>query len=190
MSLSKQQEHEIYPILDKVLELPPNKGVLRECSTSRADYLSRMIKGIIYDTAVESIEMYDNTHPLYGLGSYGKLWAEPHERGLLITRLQTPLLTLPWQLIQVAAFHQTIQLIEPVIGRCRQRLARFQRKYPTIMNKVWISADTDPPEAYYGELSAEQTLVVDIDVNPSQQLLPTHIDYQKIRMRSIRNKGD
>lgn len=188
--LSKQQELEIYPLLDKVLELPPGKAILRECSTSRADYLSRMIKGIIYNTAIESIEMYDDKHPLYGLGSYGKIWAEPHERGLLVSRLTAPLLTLPWQLIQVAAFHQKTQLVEPKIGRCRQRLARFQRKYPEIMNNVWISADSDPPEAYYGELPTEQTLVVDIDVDPSQRLMPSADDFQKLHMRKIGQKED
>lgn len=189
MQLSKQQELEIYPLLDKVLELPSGKGILRECSISRADYLTRMIKGFIYDNAIESIEMYDEKHPLYGLGSYGKLWAEPHERGLLVSRLRQPPLTLAWQLIQVAATKQKAQLIELKIGRCRQRLARFQRKHPQIMNKVWISADTDPPEAYYGELSEEQTLVVDIDVD-YDRLMPTADDFQKARMRNLRDNED
>jgi hypothetical protein len=181
MILSPQQEAEIYPILDVALELPPNKGVLHKCTVKRADYLTRMIQGLRYDSAIESIVMYEPGHALYGLGTYSCLWVEPHEQGLLATSLSSPLINLMWQLIQCAAHHQPIELLNTTYNRARQRLARAQRKYPDIMNAVYIT-EGDPPTAMYGVVTAEEILVVDIDVRPESRLrTPTDLDIAKAR---------
>lgn len=169
MPLTPQQEAEIYPILDKALELPPNKGVLHKCTVKRADYLTRMIQGIRYDSAIESIVMYKQGHALYGLGSYSCLWVEPHEQGLLATSLSAPLINLMWQLIQCAAHHLPVELSNTTYNRARQRLARAQKKYPDIMNAVYIT-EGDPPTAMFGVVTPEEILVVDIDMKPEGRL--------------------
>lgn len=169
MSLTPQQEAEIYPILDKALDLPAGKGVLHRCTVKRADYLTRMIQGIRYDSAIESIEMYKPGEPLYGLGSYSCLWVEPHDQGLLATNLVSPPVNLMWRLIQCAATQETIDLPDVSYNRARQRLARAQRKYPAIMNSVFIT-DGYPITASYGGTTAEEALIVDIDYKPAGRL--------------------
>ena len=72
MSLTPQQEKEIFPLLDRILEKPPGSGIIKKCTIKRADYLCRMIQGVRYDNAVESIMCYEPNHPLYGLGSYSQ----------------------------------------------------------------------------------------------------------------------
>jgi len=181
MPLTPQQEAEIYPILDKALELPPNKGVLHKCTVKRADYLTRMIQGIRYDSAIESIVTYKPGDALYGLGLYSCLWVEPHEQGLLATSLTEPLINLMWQLIQCAAHHMPVQLLNTTYNRSRQRLARAQKKYPDIMNAVYIT-EGDPPIAMYGIVTAEEILVVDIDKKPEVRLNgPSDKDLAKAR---------
>ena len=182
MTLTRQQETEIYPILDKALDLPPGKGVLHQCTVKRADYLTRMIQGIRYDSAIESIVMYKPGDPLYGLGSYSCLWVEPHERGLLATNLSEPPVNLMWRMIQCAAYKQPVQLLNTTYNRARQRLARAQRKYPDIMNAVYIT-EGDPPVAMYGVVTPEEILVVDIDKRPEGRLnAPTDRDTAKAGM--------
>ena len=181
MPLTPQQEAEIYPVLDKALELPPNKGVLHKCTVKRADYLTRMIQGMRYDSAIESIVMYEPGHALYGLGSYSCLWVEPHERGLLATNLESPPVNLMWQMIQCAAHHMPVQLPNTTYNRVRQRLARAQKKYPDIMNAVYIT-EGDPPTACFGIVTPEEVLVVDIDMKPDSGLrAPTDLDTAKAR---------
>ena len=169
MSLTLQQEQEIYPILDKALDLPPGKGVLHRCTAKRASYLTRMIRGLRYDTAVESIEIYQPGEPLYGLGMYACLWAEPHEQGLLATNLPSPHINLMWKLITCAATQSRVELPGVVFNIARQRLARIQRKYPETMNRVYIE-NTLPPVAMHATAVAEELLVVDIDIRPEGKL--------------------
>lgn len=169
MPLTPQQEAEIYPIIDKALDQPPGKGALYKCKASRAEYLTRMIRGLRYDSAIESIEMYKPDEPLYGLGSYANLWVEPHDRGLLATVLPEPFSNLMWQLIQCAAWKKSITLIDCTFNYARQRLVRVQKKYPEIMNHVYITDHEPWPTADYGEPSPEEILVVDIDVNPNRK---------------------
>ena len=179
MPLTPQQEAEIYPILDKALDLPPGKGVLHRCTVKRADYLTRMIQGVRYDSAIESIEAYLPTEALYGLGNYSCLWVEPHDQGLLATNLDSPPLNLMWRLIQCAAHQNPVQLPDVTYNRARQRLARAQKKYPEIMNSVFI-LDGLIPTASYGVTTSEEALVVDIDLNPENRLRsPTDEDVAK-----------
>ncbi len=181
MPLTPQQEAEIYPILDKALELPPGKGVLHRCTTQRAEYLKRMILGVRYDSAIESIEMYEPDHILYGLGSYACLWVEPHDQGLLATNLSTPSVSLMWRLIQCAAFQLPVSLEDNNYNRSRQRLARAQRKYPAIMNAVYIT-EGNPCVAMFGSVTPEEILVVDIDRKPEGRLnAPKDKDVAKAR---------
>lgn len=181
MPLTPQQEAEIYPILDKALDLPPGKGVLHRCTARRADYLTRMIQGVRYDSAIESIEMYEPDHTLYGLGSYSCLWVEPHDQGLLATNLSIPPVNLMWQLIQCAAFQEPVELLNISYNRARQRLARAQKKYPDIMNAVYIT-EGKPSIAMYGTVTPEEILVVDIDRKPEGQLkAPKDRDVAKAR---------
>ncbi|MCP3669396.1 MAG: hypothetical protein GY814_02950 [Gammaproteobacteria bacterium] len=182
MPLTPQQEGEIYPILDKALELPLNKGVLHKCTVKRADYLTRMIQGMRYDSAIESIMTYKSDHALYGLGLYSCLWVEPHEQGLLATNLAEPPENLMWQMIQCAAWQQPVTLAPDITyNRARQRLARAQKKYPDIMNAVYIT-EGDPPTAMYGVVTPEEILVVDIDKKPETRLnAPSDRDVAKAK---------
>jgi len=183
MPLTNQQELEIYPILDKALEQEPNKGILYKCTAKRADYLTRMIQGLRYDSAIESIEMYRPDEPLYGLGSYSNIWVEPHEQGLLATKLPSPYLNLMWRLIQCAAHHQPVMLPDVSFNHARQRLARAQKKYPATMNRVYITEGDPDPVAKYGESVAEELLIVDIDVNPDKRVrAPSDEDIAKAGM--------
>lgn len=166
MALTPQQEHEIYPILDMTLELEPGKGLLRKCPVKRANYLARMIKGVRYSSAVESIEMYEPGDALYGKGSYAHVWVEPHEQGLLCTLISDPPRTTTWRLIECAATHQSIELSSQAsYAVARQRLSRLQKRYPSIMNPVWIENE-DGLRAKYADIDIEQLIVVDIDVAP------------------------
>lgn len=179
-SLTRQQEAEIFPILDKALALPQGKAIIYPCSRSRANYLERMISGFRYDNAIESIEMYSPEEPLYGQGNYALLWAEEHPKGLVLAHLDAPRDTLAWRLIQVAAFHRPLKL-NNAYGTCRTRLARFRKRHPVIMAPVWIEAGP-PIIARYGEASPEELVVVDIDVDPSLKLRsPTQEDRAKLR---------
>jgi hypothetical protein len=180
MILSPQQEAEVYPILDSALAKPPGKAVLYNCTTPRAGYLSRLITGLRYDSAIESIETYTPGEALYGLGLYSTLWAEPHEEGLLVANFAEPPDSLAWRLIQARAHHTSIELIHTV-QVARTRLIRMQKKQP-IMRAVWI--ETGPPvRACYGETTTEELVIVDIDYDPTKILhAPTPEDYAKARM--------
>ena len=178
MPLSLQQEAEILPILDTTLALPPGKATLYRCTVARADYLTRVITGLRYESAIESIEMYQPDEPLYGMGLYSTILAEPHERGLLIANLPEPPDGLVWRLIQCVAFGD-IEL-DHTVAVARTRLFKLQKKYP-IFNKVWI--ETGPPvQARIGEITTEELVVVDIDVDPSRPVpIPTPEQRAKAR---------
>ena len=191
MPLTPQQEQEIYPILDKVSDLPLGKGVLHRCTPQRAGYLSRMIRGLRYDTAIESLQMYKPGEPLYGLGLYAYIWAEPHEQGLLATKLDQPFNNVMWQLITCAATRDRVILPEGSYIQARQYLQRVQKKYPDIMNHVFIEAG-DPPIANFAAGEGEELLIVDIDIRPGTKLrAPTDTDIAKagLPMQLPRNKN-
>lgn len=178
MPLSLQQEAEILPILDATLALAPGKATLYRCTVARADYLSRMITGLRYESAIESVEIYQRDEPLYGLGLYSTIWAEPHERGLLIANLPEPPDGLVWRLIQCIAFGD-IEL-EHSYSAARTRLFKLQKKYP-VFNKVWI--ETGPPvRARIGEVTTEELVVVDIDVDPTRAV-PAPTPEQRAKAR-------
>jgi len=177
MPLTRQQEREIYPILDAALDLAPGKGILHKCTAQRAEYLTRMIQGVRYDSAIESIEMYKPTDPLYGVGSYANLWVEPHDQGLLATNLPSPPANLMWGIIQCAATKQSIPLKGANYNTARQRLARAQKKYPELLNPIYITDGVLSPIANYGKAAPEELLIVDIDRNPKGTLYsPTSRD--------------
>lgn len=170
MPLTPQQEMEIYPLLDRVTELEPGQGILYKCTARRADYLVRMIQGLRYDSAIESIEMYPPGHPLYGQGLYSTLWVEVQPQGLLATKLATPHDSLMWRLIQCAATQSSVALHDGTkYGQARVRLSRAQKKYPDIMNNVFLTND-EPITARYGEPCEEEMVVVDIDLDPGSSV--------------------
>lgn len=170
MPLTPQQEAEIYPIIDRALDQPPGKGILYKCTAKRADYLARMIQGVRYDSAIESIEMYSPDDPLYGLGSYSHLWVEPHDQGLLATNLPAPHETTMWRLIQCAASQEPVELPGVTINYARQLLIRKQKKYAGVMNHIYVVEGERWPVARYGLCDEEELLVVDIDINPEGRL--------------------
>ena len=176
--LTAQQESEIYPLLDRASELPLGKGVFHKCSITRANYLSRIIRGLRYNTAVESILIYEAGSPLHGIGIYGHLWVEPHNKGLLITNLIVPYDNSMWRLIQCAASQLPINL-DVDRNTVRQRLSRMQKKYPNIMGRVWLT-DDKPAIAHYADISTEELIIVDIDLKPNCPLQdPTHEEIAK-----------
>jgi len=176
MPLTPQQESEIYPLLDSVLELQVGKAVLHKCTPKRANYLTRIIQGLRYDSAIESLITYDSTSPLYGQGVYANIWVEPHARGLLITTLTSPAETAMWRIIQCCATREP-QELGTTLGAARQRLQRAKKKYPEIMNKLWIT--DNPPTVCCSQKDKEQ-LVVDIDINPAGGIpKPTQDDVAK-----------
>jgi hypothetical protein len=163
MPLTPQQESEIYPLLDSVLELPVGKAILHKCTLQRANYLTRIIQGLRYDLAIESLATYDDTSPFYGKGVYANIWVEPHARGLLITTLANPADTTMWRIIQCRATKEAQQL-ETTVAAARQRLSRAQKKYPKIMGMLWVIGGK-PPMVCYPQKEKEQ-IIVDIDINP------------------------
>ena len=180
-SLSRTQESEIFPLLDRTLSLPHGKALVYECSPSRANYLERMITGLKYENAIESIQMYSPGDPLYGQGNYANIWAEQHLRGLVVAHLDAPRDTLPWRLIQCAAHKQTVPL-QNTHGTARSRLDRFRKRHPDVMGHLWI--DPGPPIAVrYGEPSVEELVVVDIDVDP---ILKAPTDEQLAKLKQYR----
>ena len=180
MPLTPQQELEIYPLLDQVLELQVGKAILHKCTPQRANYLTRIIQGLRYDLAIESIATYDNTSPLYGQGVYANIWVEPHARGLLITTLADPADTTMWRIIQCCATEET-QELETTVAAARQRLLRAKKKYPEIIGKLWVTGDS-PPSVYYSQEEKKQ-IVVDIDINPAGNVSPpTQEDITKARI--------
>ena len=168
MPLTPQQELEIYPLLDQVLELPVGKALLHKCAPPRANYLTRIIKGLRYESAIESIAIYDSTNPLYGQGVYANVWVEPHERGLLITILAIPADSPSWSIIQCRADEETKEL-NSTLSATRQSLTRMQKKYPEIMGSVWVLNDDGQPVARYTQKNIDQS-IVDIDINPAEDV--------------------
>ena len=167
-SLAPALESEIYPLLDRALMLPYGKALIYPCSHSRGNFLERVITGIKYENAIESIEMYAPDEPLYGMGQYANIWAENNEKGLLLAHLDAPRDTLAWRIIRCAATKQP-QPVTHAVNTTRTRLHRFRSRYPKLMSKLWI--EPGPPTVIrYGEPSAEELAVVDIDVNPALKL--------------------
>jgi hypothetical protein len=129
-----------------------------------------MIQGLRYDSAIESIQIYPPGHPLYGQGLYAYLWVEVQPKGLLATKLAQPHDSVMWRLIQCAANHSTVSLDEGTkFGQARVRLARAQKKYPEIMNNLYLTND-EPIMVRYGEPCVEEMVVVDIDLDPARPI--------------------
>lgn len=171
MALTPQQELEIYPLLDRVSDLEPKQGILYKCSVRRADYLVRMIQGLRYDSAIESIQTYPQAHPLYGQGLYALLWIEVQERGLLLTKLTSPHDSAMWRIIQCAATRTATPLPpETNFHQVRARLLRAQKKHAKIMNNLYIT-DRDDLMIQYGEPGEEELVIVDIDLEPGYGVL-------------------
>jgi len=170
MPLTPQQEREIYPLLDEIDDLEPKQGILYKCSVRRANYLTRMIQGVRYDSAIESIQMYQRGHPLYGQGLYGLLWVEVQPEGLLVTKLTEPHDSAKWRMIQCAAFKEAMALpLGTKFNHARVLLGRMQKKYPDIMGSLYVTRD-EPITVHYGEPSVEELVVVDIDFSPDCML--------------------
>lgn len=180
MPLTKQQEKEIYPLLDQVLELPSGKAIQYTCNPSRAIYLTRMIQGLRYDTALESIQMYEPDSPFYGKGVYANLYAEPCDRGLLLTVLSMPQQTNMWRIIQCVAFKKSIEL-DPPVSAIQQLLFRARKKYPELLKPLWL-ATGECPVINYGELDVE-CAIIDIDINPEGDIKPPNQE-QEAKHRS------
>lgn len=179
MSLKPQQELEIYPLLDRVLELPVGKAILHECTLQRANYLTRIIKGLRYDLAIESIVTYDSTSPFYGLGVYANIWIEAHTRGLLITVLADPADSTMWRIIKCRATEEPQQL-EATMAVVNQLLFRVKKKYPEIMSDLW-AIKNNPIIINYAKKEKEQ-IIVDIDINPGGNIhAPTQEEIVKAR---------
>ena len=184
MPLTPQQCNEIYPLLDKVLALPFGKAIVYPCAPGRADYLDRVITGMRYETAIESIEMYTPDDPLHGKGSYANIWTELCEQGLLLAHLDAPKDTLAWRLIQCAATRRPQDLSDFIFPTARSRLHRYQKTYPSIMGPLWIEYGP-PMQVQYAEKSTEELAVVDIDVDPSRKHVPAPTEQEKAKHRSI-----
>ncbi len=171
MSLTRQQEIEIYPILDKVLDLPIGKAVLHPCTLARANYLTRIILGLRYDTALESLLMYQESNPLYGKGIYAYIWAEPNEQGLVVSKLPEPYDNTMWRLIRCATEKQSVEL-DSTFNSARQQLIRAQKKHPEVMERLLLTNDSDPLIIKYITLGQEELIIVDIDINPEKRKIP------------------
>lgn len=185
--LTQQQENEIFPLLDRAFELPTGKALIYPTTESRGDYLSRMIMGLRYHSAIESLSTYTPGDPFYGQGMYASVWAEPHPKGLVLAILPEPRDTLPWRLIRCAATKQPVRL-EHTYGTANARLSRFQSKYPE-MAGVWIDAGP-PVYARFGAREPEETIVVDIDLNPyDDPARPTDEDKAKARQNVKHTDG-
>ena len=184
-SLTRKQEAEIFPLIDKATSLAIGKAIIYNCTPARADYLARMITGVRYSDAIESILIYPADDPLYGQGLYPTLWVEPHPQGLVLAQLPSPRETLPWRLIQVAAHHEPITL-EHVYGTANARLQRFFKRYPDVFDHVWIDAGP-PVTARYGQCDPEELAVVDVDYHPSIPKMPEPHpeDYAKSGMKNF-----
>jgi len=176
MPLTPQQEMEIYPLLDAALELQVGKAVLHNCTRQRANYLTRVIQGLRYNLAIESMITYDTTSPFYGLGVYANIWAEAHDRGLLITTLAKPTETIMWKIIRCRAT-QKPQRLETSKAAANQCLLRAKKRHPKLMGSLWLT--TDPLTVYCAKKEKEQ-IIVDIDIDPAGEIKsPTQEDEAK-----------
>jgi hypothetical protein len=54
-------------------------------------------------------------------------------------------------------------------GQARVRLARAQKKYPEIMNNIFLTNE-EPMMARYGEPGEEEMIIVDIDLDPTRAI--------------------
>jgi hypothetical protein len=168
--LTPGQEQEITPLLDKLFTLPIGKALVYKCEPSRADYLSRMIVGLRYHSAIESLYMYSPGDPTYGKGLYSCVHAEVHEHGLVLALLEEPERTLTWRFIECLATGNSIELDNPT-ATARSRFCRLRQKYPIFKN-IWI--DEGPPlMVRYAKDQPEKTFVVDIDIDPTSDNVPS-----------------
>lgn len=169
-SLTDRQALEIYPIIDKALELPYGKAVVLPCAFSRAEYLSRVITGEKHRNAIESIPMYSPGDFLYGKGLYYHVIADPHAKGLIVAHVEIPPDSLIMRIVRCAAEKQPVKYLTKY-GTALSRLNRMKERYPEILGQVFV--DEASESFNYADIKEEELVIIDIDVNTDTVPAPT-----------------
>jgi hypothetical protein len=182
--LTKQQEQEIFPLMDAALELPFGKAILYPCSVTRATYLFNIINGERYRNAVESTCAYREGEPLYGKGIYYHLVVSVHDKGLLVAHVETPPTSVVWDIIQCMATKSPVDIKEKLVT-AQSRLKKNQEKHPEL-NAVYI--DAEAMQFRCSIPNTEEMAIVDIDLDPSLALgRPTPEQVAKAKLVKTEN---
>lgn len=177
-SLTEQQGAEIYPIIDRALELPFGKAIVFQCSATRANYLARVITGERARNAIESIVMYTPDDYLYGKGLYYHVIAEAHYKGLIVAHVENPPDSLVQRIIRCAATKSPVPYLTKYTT-AKSRLARMKERYPEILGPVYI--DEINKSFHCAVVKEEELIVVDIDVNPAARTVPAPTEEERAK---------
>lgn len=181
-SLTDQQALEIYPILDKALELPYGKAIVLPCTASRAEYLSRVITGEKHRNAIESIAIYSPGDFLYGKGLYYHIVADSHAKGLIVAHVEIPPDSLIMRIVRCAAEKQPVKYLTKY-GTALSRLNRMKERYHEILGCVFI--DEVSESFKHASIKEEELVVIDIDVNVATVPAPTKEERAKAKVNKI-----
>jgi len=108
-TISPQVEVTLIELFDAVLDSETGV-ILYKCTRGQARYLTRWAGFLRDSSAVASVELYDETHPLFGLGSYWNLSWTATDNGLLVRRVETPTLSASQVLVRAAITQRSTQI--------------------------------------------------------------------------------
>jgi len=108
-TISPQVEHTLIELFDAVLDSETGV-ILYKCTRGQANYLIKWAGFLRDSSAVASVELYEETHPLFGLGSYWNLAWTATDNGLLVRRVETPVLSAAQVLVRAATTQRSTQI--------------------------------------------------------------------------------
>jgi hypothetical protein len=174
-ALTPQQEAEIFPLLDRALELSFGKAIIHKCTFARANYLSRILNGERNRNAILSISTYSPGEPLYGKGLYYHLVIESVPQGLIIGNVEHPPSSLTWKIIECAATRKSVDVSEFAKRTILSRLGRLRERHPELAT-IFFSGGA----LHFATPTFEELVVVDIDVE-NRIDKPTNEDRAKLK---------
>lgn len=177
-AITSGQETEIFPLLDAALSLPFGKAIAHKCSSTRANYLSRILNGERYRNAIESLSMYTPNEPLYGRGLYYHLVIEQFPKGLLIASVEFPPETLTLAIIRCAATKQPVDVSAYKYTTIRSRVNKLRERHKEL-NGLYAEQDGF---VKCTTLNPEELAIVDIDIGG--QTVPAPFPEQRAKHRA------
>lgn len=116
--------------------------VFYPCSSSRADYLRRMVVALRNESALQSTQIESlKDSPIFGFGSYWNIKAMSSEEGLYLRRLEKPEIT-PLQILILVAFAGKSYALEcanetEAVQQCNYLRSLYTKQKQKYSNITW-----------------------------------------------------
>jgi hypothetical protein len=134
-SITPKTEAELQNLINQLFE-SESGVILYRCSSSRADYLMRMMDSLRYESAIESTYIANlRDTPIYGFGSYWNVKTRPSDEGLYLMRTDKPQMT-PKQILIIVAFTgktYTVHCADPDAAQSAKR--QYERRLAKYRNQ-------------------------------------------------------